>query len=54
MFCFFFVTGGFILGAILFVRKIRKNRARDANVGAVSYRRAQSVDDDDDRIVVHL
>ena len=53
MFCFFFVTGGFILGAILFVRKIRKNRARNHDVGAVSYRRAQSVDDDD-RIVVHL
>ena len=49
---FFFVTGGFILGLILLIRKIRKNRARDQDAVAVSYRRSQSVDDD--CVVAHL
>ena len=49
---FFFVTGGFILGLILFIRKIRKNRARDQDAVAVSYRRSQNVDDD--CVVAHL
>ena len=49
---FFFVTGGFILGLILFIRKMRKNRARDQDAVAVSYRRSQNVDDD--CVVAHL
>ncbi len=37
------VSGGFVIGVILFVLKLRKNRARQQNVAGVSYQGSANV-----------